>query len=232
MKKLILFSAILFISSNIFAQKLISGRVLLNKQFALGNITVTAKKSKAIVSTNNKGEYTISCEEKDVLYFEAKMFKKVKKSTKGKDSVNVSMKFTDKTFDKEKMVKQGFIRAKDIEFAAKSVEFRGVDYSMYLTIDDLISSKFPFVTKKGNSYMMRGLTSLGTGSTTGSSGGLEMTGNSSSGSGALLVVNKSIVFDISMIVPNQIKSIRILKSSEASRYGSKGLNGVIEIETK
>ncbi len=214
MKKLILFSVILFLSSNIFAQKIISGRVLLNKQFALGNVTVTAKKSKASVSTNINGEYTISCEEKDVLYFEAKMFKKVRKSIKGKDSVNVSMTFTDKTFDKDKMVEHGFIKAKDIEFAAKSIESRGPDYSMYQSIEDLISSKFPFVSRKGKSYIIRGHTSI-------------YADNS-----ALLIVNKSIVFDISTVMPINIKSIRILRTAEAVRYGSKGLNGVIEIVTK
>ena len=70
MKKLILLIVIVFAFSNTYAvQRIVSGKVFLDNKFTLGNIVVTAKKSKATVSTNNAGEFSIACEENDILLF-------------------------------------------------------------------------------------------------------------------------------------------------------------------
>jgi TonB-dependent SusC/RagA subfamily outer membrane receptor len=47
----------------------------------------------------------------------------------------------------------------------------------------------------------------------------------------LFVVDGMIVSSIDYIIPNNVKSIRVLKGAEASYYGSQGSNGVIIITT-
>lgn len=47
----------------------------------------------------------------------------------------------------------------------------------------------------------------------------------------LFVVDGIIVSNIDYIIPNNVKSIRVLKGAEASYYGSQGSNGVIIITT-
>lgn len=215
MKKLTLLAVALFIFSNIYAEKrIVSGIVLLNNQFALGNITVSSKKAKAIVSTNNKGEFSIVCEEKDVLFFEAEMFRKVRRSVKGIDSLIINMSFIESELDKKKMVDKGFIQFDDIESVAKAINSKNYDFSRYTSVKDLISVKFPFVNRQGRFYVIRGPGSI--------------MGNNA----ALLVVNGVVVGDFSSVDPNQIKSIKVLKNTEAVLYGNRGINGVIEIVTK
>lgn len=48
----------------------------------------------------------------------------------------------------------------------------------------------------------------------------------------LYVVDGVVVNDISMINPNDVKSVSVLKDASASIYGSRGANGVIIITTK
>jgi TonB-dependent SusC/RagA subfamily outer membrane receptor len=48
----------------------------------------------------------------------------------------------------------------------------------------------------------------------------------------LYVVDGMVTSDISMINPNDIKSVEILKDSAAAIYGSRGANGVILITTR
>jgi len=48
----------------------------------------------------------------------------------------------------------------------------------------------------------------------------------------LFVVDGVIVSNIDYIIPNNVKSIRVLKGAEASIYGSQGSSGVIVITTK
>jgi TonB-dependent SusC/RagA subfamily outer membrane receptor len=48
----------------------------------------------------------------------------------------------------------------------------------------------------------------------------------------LFVVDGNVVSSIDYIVPNEVKSIAVLKDAEASIYGSRGSNGVLVITTK
>jgi TonB-dependent SusC/RagA subfamily outer membrane receptor len=215
MKKLILILVAIFAFSNIHAeQKIISGKILLNNKYTLGNIVVTAKKSKATVSSNNNGEFSIACEENDVLLFKATPFRTVRKSVKGKFFLNINMTFRKNIIDKDQMVDLGFIQVKDIDAAMKSAPKSMDDYANYTNVYDLISRKFPHVTFEGTNIIVRGKNSM------------------QGSNAALLVINGTIVNDISHIQPVEIKSINLLKGPSATIYGSRGANGVVVIRTK
>lgn len=142
------------------------------------------------------------------------MFRKVRRSVKGIDSLIINMSFVESELDKKKMVEKGFIQFDDIESVAKAVNSKNYDFSRYTSVKDLISVNFPFVNSQGRLYVIRGPGSL-------------MENNA-----ALLVLNGVVVGDFSSVDPNQIKSIKVLKNTEAVLYGNRGINGVIEILTK
>lgn len=215
MKKSIILILVMFAFGNIYgAHKIVSGVVVLNNEFALGNILVTAKKSKASVTTNNQGEYSIACEDKDVLIFTANSFTKVKKSVKGKVKLDVSMKLKFDTKNVDKVAELGYIRPQDLSAVKKSIEDSSEDFSMYSDIYDVIKSKFPYVSVNGTNILIRGRTTL--------------LGNNF----AVNVVNGSVVADFNHIQPFDVKSIKVLAGSDAAKYGSKGAAGVIEVITK
>lgn len=98
----------------------------------------------------------------------------------------------------------------------------------YSDIFQLIGVRFAGVTVVGESISIRGSAN-------------NSVSNSLSGSDTdgvrvsqepLYLVNGSPVSSISTIAPDQVKSIKILKSSESGRYGIRGANGVVLITLK
>ena len=83
----------------------------------------------------------------------------------------------------------------------------------FTNIYDMIKVKVPNVLVIGTRIIIRDTNTL----------------NNSTNTDPLFVVNGSVVSRIYNIQPNQVKSIRVLKGSAASMYGSRGANGVLLI---
>ncbi len=88
------------------------------------------------------------------------------------------------------------------------------EFSMYTSIYELITGRFPGVKVSGNSIVIRN------------------SGNLYGNYEALLIVNGAAVSDISSISPSEVKTIDILKDSSAAIYGVRGAGGVVVIVTK
>ena len=86
-------------------------------------------------------------------------------------------------------------------------------YAKYNTMYDLIRAEFPEIQITGNTILIRGYTSV--------------TGSSQ----PIFVVDGVIFAQIDDIIPNRVRSIRVLKGASAAIYGINGANGVIEINT-
>jgi TonB-dependent SusC/RagA subfamily outer membrane receptor len=82
----------------------------------------------------------------------------------------------------------------------------------YLNIYDMIKSEVAGVTVNGTSIQLQ-----------------QGPGSFTSSTEPLFVVDGTIVYDISSVVPSQVRSISLLKGSAASIYGARGANGVIVI---
>ena len=68
MKRLIFFLAVLCVANSLFAQEnMVKGTVLAFNKYPLKNITVTAKKSKNQVLTNENGAFSIAVKKNDIL---------------------------------------------------------------------------------------------------------------------------------------------------------------------
>lgn len=215
MKKIILiFIAVITVFPLVAQKKVVTGTVMVYKKFPVGNITVTAKKSGASVSTDSTGNFSIVCEKKDVLYFKGKHFRMERVNVKKKDQVNVNLSLN-KDADKEELFDLGFVQLKDAgAFKKYSIEANENDFWTYSNIYDLIANKFPLLRVQGSEIYIRGKNSI------------------HSSNQALLVLNGAVVNDVSGVQPSDVKSINILKGAQAAIYGSRGSNGVVVIQTK
>jgi TonB-dependent SusC/RagA subfamily outer membrane receptor len=110
----------------------------------------------------------------------------------------------------------GHVSEKDKLYAISSLKNGDVDFSMYNDIFELIRGRLPGVSIENGEIRIRGQRSI------------------NSSNAALIVVDGIIVDNsyLSLIPPNTVASIDVLKDASSSIYGSRGANGVVIIETK
>lgn len=116
--------------------------------------------------------------------------------------------------DKEEMridVGYGTTKKKDLTTSVGYINGQDDAYASYTNIYDMIRGRVPGVQVNGNKITIRGIVSI------------------NSSTDPLLVVDGAVVGSIDNINPRQVKSISVLKGSDASIYGSRGAGGVILI---
>lgn len=215
MKQIITVLAGVFISSLVLAQnKVVHGKLTAFNTYPIQNVEVTAKKAKTSVMSDSLGQFSIVCFENDVIRIRPKTFKPVNKKIKSDtDSLIINLLFIDTKSNRELAVGYGYINEEDLIYAATHLEQENNDFCNYANIFDLIKGRFSGVTVSGNNVYIRG-----SGSFTGQIR-------------ALYILNGVETASIDWISPCQIKSIDILKDSNAAIYGVRGANGVVIINT-
>lgn len=212
-----IFSMIFLINFQITAQqRKVEGRVTTFEDYALNKVSVTAKKSGAEAISDSTGYFQITYNENDKLVFEANGFYKEKvnlKRVEPGDSVNVNLKL--RNGDKNIEVATGYnhIDKDKLTHAIQTVKSDN-DFSNYDSVLDIIDDKFTGLRM----------------------GGIAPRGRNTFGNDSPLLVVDGTTVEVDYIknIPTtQVKSINLLKGASASaRYGSRGMNGVIVIETK
>lgn len=116
----------------------------------------------------------------------------------------------------DEMVNIGYstVKRKNLSTSVGKIDATDDRYAGYTNIYQLISDRVPGVLVSGNTIRVRGVTSI------------------NSGNDPLLVVDGMVVSSIDHISPREVKSISVLKGSEAAIYGSRGATGVILIDLK
>lgn len=215
MKQIITVLAGVFISSFVLAQnKVVHGKLTAFNTYPIQNVEVTAKKAKTSVMSDSLGQFSIVCFENDVIRIRPKTFKPVNKKIKSDtDSLIINLLFIDTKSNRELAVGYGYINEEDFIYAATHLEQENNDFCNYANIFDLIKGRFSGVTVSGNNVYIRG------------------SGSFSGQIRALYILNGVETSSIDWISPCQIKSIDILKDSNAAIYGTRGGNGVVIINT-
>ncbi|WP_339653422.1 TonB-dependent receptor plug domain-containing protein [uncultured Maribacter sp.] len=90
------------------------------------------------------------------------------------------------------------------------------DYSEYLNIYQLIANEVPGATVVGSTIRLRG----------------NAINSDYAGQDPLIIVDGAVVGSIEYIFPRDVASIRVIRDQDASIYGVRGANGVIEIKMK
>jgi TonB-dependent SusC/RagA subfamily outer membrane receptor len=118
--------------------------------------------------------------------------------------------------EEEEMVNIGYgkVKKKDLTTPTGQIDGREHKYDSYTNIYDMIRGEVPGVQVVGTQILIRGMSSI------------------NSSNDPLLVVDGMAVSSIDNINPREVKSISVLKGSDASIYGTRAAGGVILIDLK
>ena len=216
MKQVITVLIGVFISSFVFAQnKVVYGKLTTFNTYPVQNVEVTTKKAKTSVTSDSLGQFSIVCFENDIIRIRPKTFKPVNKKVRpDTDSVFINLLFIDSKSNRELAFGYGYINKEDLIYAVNHLEQENNDFCSYANIFDLIRGRFSGVRVTSTNVYIRGSASF--------TGQIQ----------ALYIVNGVATSSIDWISPCQIKSIDILKDSNAAIYGVRAANGVVVINLK
>lgn len=212
---------LLTLTSSLFSQEItIKGVVKDEFENPLENVSVKINDDDTEVFTDANGYYNITTPPKSKLVFTYEGFKTKKVSTRGKDIINISLKY-DKKYIDEKEVNTGYGKIKQSE---STISVSSVDEKLIEQENNLDMATFlrtvpgVRVVEEGGelNILIRGNRSL------------------MSNDAPLIMLNGSPYNgSLKNLNPRDIKSIDVLKDASATAsYGSRGANGVILISTK
>lgn len=218
----------ILISSPAFSQKKkelmpVKGKVTAFSNYSLSNTEVVSKKTKTTVLTDTSGKFEIMAPAGDVLSFNANGFdKNRRKVQKDNDLLEVNMIFAGGKKSEEIAVAYGHIRKEDLTYALEHYNDLNSDFTKYTSMEQLLQTELV-----GSQVIMEG-------------GSLKVYlrgSDQSSGIGgfdhsALFVLDGVPTDRIDHLNPKDVKSVTLLKGSEANLYGSRGAFGAVLIETK
>lgn len=218
MKIYLFLATALIITTAASAQnRVVYGKLTAYNSFPVMNVEVTSKKAKATTMSDSLGNFSIVCLEKDVIMIKPKGFQAVNQKVDNKtDSLNINLVFIDTKKNRELAVNEGYMTETNLNYAVANLVEENNDYCKYTDI-----------------YMLLRATQ-GSSITVSNSGTITIRGGNTSFSGmdqALIVVDGQPTTSIEWIRPCIVRSINVLKGSDASIYGTKGGNGVVVITT-
>lgn len=235
------------------AQNTVTGVVKDPTGMTIPGASVQVKGGAASAATNLDGEYSIDVPTDGTLVFSFIGYAKQEVAVKGKKQINITLKEDAQVLDEVVVIGYGTQKKDDINSAVSSIRTKDIENLKQTTVDQMLQGKAAGVSVSNNSgqpgsaasIRVRGTTSISgtneplyiidgvpvSGDATGKSmSGRPIAGNDFSSNGG---AGNNAVSPLSMINPNDIQSIDILKDASATAiYGSRGANGVIIITTK
>jgi TonB-dependent SusC/RagA subfamily outer membrane receptor len=216
--------ALLFLYVGTFAQtKTITGIVKDNENFPIPGVNVIIKGTKIHSVTDQKGQYTLpDADEKSTIVFSFIGFLTQEIAPGNKTTINVNLKADAQTLNEMVVVGYGVQKKANLTGAVDQVRgdvlqnrpipnltqgLQGVMPNLNIRMQDGKPTQSP-------QYNIRGTTSIGQG-------------------GSALVLIDGFEGDPSLLNPNDVESVSILKdAASAAIYGARGAFGVLLITTK
>ncbi|MFT6827629.1 MAG: TonB-dependent SusC/RagA subfamily outer membrane receptor [Roseivirga sp.] len=218
-KILSLMMFVLFAATNLNAQiKTVIGKVYAFKDTPINNIRVYSKKTKRAVYTNELGIYKIETKAKDKLVFEGEGFQKSVKMVEQGEQINVKLIFIEGAENEKIAIGAGHLTEETLTYSVSNFLEYNNDFSVYRDIWQLLQGKFPGVkvvtdVNGETKVVIRNPIHMGA-----------VTDDK-----ALYMVDGVIWQDISILRPQDIKSINVVK--DGATFGFRGANGVVLITT-
>ncbi len=186
------------------AQSIVTGKVLTHKNKAVLGAELYLDTIATNIVTNKFGEYSLVVPEQvKTLKVHSKKYGWLSSAYVKETKMDFMYLDTDLIEDKSLTPPNGLKPEKD----KTAVTYR--------TIYDMMRGRIAgVVVQQDNTIIIRGVNSI------------------KNNSEPLFVVDGNVVSSIDYIVPNEVKSISVLKDAEASIYGSRGASGVIIIKLK
>ncbi|WP_243388990.1 SusC/RagA family TonB-linked outer membrane protein [Flavobacterium aurantiibacter] len=236
-----------------FSQSQISGTVTDNKGLGMPAVSIAVKGTTNGVMTDLDGNFKINAKPTDVLVFSFIGFKTKEITVGDRQKIVVQLEESAENLEEVVLIGYGSVKRNDVNSSVSSIKGRDIADLKQTSVDQMLQGKLAGVSVTNGSgqpgaaanVRVRGVTSISgtneplyvidgvqiTGDATGkATSGRPIAGNdfgSSGGSGAVAAS------PLSLINPNDIESIDVLKDASATAiYGSRGSNGVIIITTK
>jgi iron complex outermembrane receptor protein len=216
-------SALLFFVSSIaFAQSQVTGTVKDVNGEPLIGVSVVEEGTTNGTVTDMEGKYTLNVKPGAKLKFSYIGF--TTQEVKAGASKNIVLKENNKTLNEVVVVGYGTMRRKDVTSSITTIKSEDLNKGVFSDPAQMLQGKVPglIVTSNGDpngspAISLRGASSL--------RGGEAMS--------PYYVIDGIPGVDISMVAPDDIESIDVLRDATATAiYGSKAANGVIIITTK
>lgn len=222
MKRVLLSSALLLVSTFTFAQSKVSGTVKDANGEPLIGVSVMEVGTNNGAVTDVNGKYTLSVKPGAKLKLSYIGF--TSKTIKASGNSQIVLDEDNTALNEVVVVGYGTMRRKDVTSSITTVNAKDLNKGVYTDPAQMLQGKVPglVVTSSGDpsgstSMTLRGASSLRTGEAM----------------QPYYVIDGIPGVDISMVAPDDIESIDVLRDASATAiYGSKAANGVIMITTK
>ncbi len=215
----------MFFTLNISGQEtfVVNGKVTLFHKYPLKNLKVTSKKTGAAVLTDSLGQFQLICNiRRDRIEIDEPGFKSMSRNVKRKnESMNIDLMLRKGQKNVDLVVSAGYITKEDVSYALDNFSKDGFTYENYSDIFSLIKDRFPLIFIDKSSSVPKMYLRSG-----------EQLSSLSLDTAMKYEVDGMAIFDISNIVPSDIRTIDILKGTETAIYGSQGSSGILIITTK
>lgn len=227
----------------------IKGTVTDDKGVTLPGVTVTVKGTQVNAITDINGKYSIEVPPAGKsLVFTFIGMERLEISIGSQANINASLKLASTALTDVVVVGYGTQKRNDVNSAISSVSAKDIANIPQTSFDQMLQGKAAGVTVTQNSGQpgaavsvhIRGITSFSGTDPLYVIDGVEMQGSAPNGYSGGPVLNspgssnqETTVSPLSLINPNDIESIDILKDASATAiFGSRGANGVIMVTTK
>jgi len=247
---IMLFMLVLFGSINSLNAQSVSGVVSDSKGLTLPGVSVTVKNTQVGVTTDIDGKFTVAAASDATLIFSFIGFATQEVAINDRKIIKIVMADNTESLEEVVVIGYGTQKKGDVNGSVSSVKAKDIADIPQVSFDQMLQGKAAGVTVTNNSgqpgsavsVKIRGASSL-TGSneplyvidgipisgdaTNKSTHGTPIAGSNFSNQGS------NAVSPLSMLNPNDIESMDILKDASATAiYGSRGANGVVIITTK
>jgi TonB-dependent starch-binding outer membrane protein SusC len=202
---------------------LVQGKVTSDNE-AMPGVSVQIKGTNKGVATNSSGEYSIKVDnENTVLVFSFIGFLTQEVAVQGRTVIDVLLVEDVKTLSEIVVVGYGTQSRENLTSAITSVKTEDLNRGAISDVGQLLQGKIPGlnISRSGDpnraaAIILRGVSTLREGAQS-----------------PLFVIDDVIGADISLIAPDDIVSIEVLKDAAATAiYGNRAANGVIMVRTK
>ncbi len=200
----------------------VSGKVTDENGMPLLGVNVIVKDQTRGTTTDYDGNFTIqNLSSGDVLQFSYLGFVPREVTVSEQESLNIVLETDQQSLDEVVVIGYGTQTKKEITGAVSVVGSETIEELNPARVEQALQGRVAGVNITSTSG------SPGSGSTI-SIRGISTNGNNS----PLILVDGNVIEDLSVINPNDIESINILKDATAGIYGVRAANGVILITTK
>ena len=158
MKQIMIVSVLCLLTVAAVAQnRVVHGQLTAYNEFPVMNVEISSKKAKATTVSDTLGNFSLVCEEKDVVMIKPKVFRPVnKKVDADTDSLNINLVFIDTQKNRQMAVDNGYVHEVDLNYAVANLEAENNDYCKYTDIFKLIEAEFGGVTVENGQVLIRG----------------------------------------------------------------------------